>query len=189
MKRFSPLITQLSPSRVARVRTLAASDPAPASVSAKAASILPLRQIRHPALLLLVRAAVEQRQRAQLLDGRDQAARGAHPAELLDDEQSVEIMSAAQAAVLVRKRQRQEVVLAQQLDDVPRELAAAVDLGRARRDLVLGQLAHGVAQRALIRVQNGHRPDRSACARQALCSRSAFLASYSVSDTAPVRRR
>ena len=43
-------------------------------------------EIREPALLLLVGAGEEERQRRQLLDGEDQAARGADPADLLDRE-------------------------------------------------------------------------------------------------------
>src|SRR3712207_8075164 len=44
------------------------------------------RQVRQPALLLLIRSGEEDGQRTELLDGEDQAARRAHPADLLDRE-------------------------------------------------------------------------------------------------------
>ena len=63
---------------------------------------------------------------------------------------------AAQTAVLGRVWQCEDVLAGEQLDDVPRKLALGVDLGRTRRDLVAGQLAHRVAQRGLLVVEDGH---------------------------------
>jgi DNA-binding NarL/FixJ family response regulator len=48
-------------------------------------------------------------------------------------------------------------VLGEQLDDVPGELAAGVDVRRAWRDTLVGQLAHTVTQGGLLVAENGHR--------------------------------
>ena len=50
------------------------------------------------------------------------------------------------AAVLLGERQREDVVLAEQLADVPRVLALLVDLRRARRDPLLRDLPDRVAE-------------------------------------------
>ena len=81
------------------MRIAAASEPASASVRAKAISDSPGREVGEPARLLLGRARQEQRQRAELLDGEDQAGRGADAAELLDGQADREQV-AAEAAVL-----------------------------------------------------------------------------------------
>ncbi len=52
----------------------------------------------------------------------------------------------AGAAVLLPERQSEDVVLGQQLADVPRVLGARVDVVRARRDPLLGDLADRVAE-------------------------------------------
>ena len=46
--------------------------------------------------------------------------------------------------------QAEELVLAEELDHVPRELALLVDLGRARGDALAGERAHEVADLALL---------------------------------------
>ena len=58
------------------------------------------------------------------------------------------------------EREREDVVLAEELDQVPRELRARVDLGRAGRDLLARQGADEVAQLALLDGQGvpGHGP-------------------------------
>jgi two-component system, NarL family, response regulator LiaR len=104
---------------------------------------------------------VEQRQRAELLDGEDQAAAGADAAELLDGEQDRQHL-AAQATVFGRERQSEHVVLREELNDVPWELGTGIDVCRARRDSLVGQLAHAVTQGGLFVGQDGHGPDRSA---------------------------
>ena len=86
------------------------------------------------------------------------------------------------AAVLLGEEEPEDVVLAEQLDDVPRELVRLVDLGRARRDPLARELPHEVAQLALLAVQDlpghgrkangtrieitGSRPGRAAAARR-----------------------
>ena len=56
----------------------------------------------------------------------------------------------------------EEVVLAEDLDDVPRELGGLVDLGRARRDPLARERAHELADLALLvgqRVEGAHGRD------------------------------
>ena len=53
---------------------------------------------------------------------------------------------AAEAAVLLGERQREDVLGGEQLADVLRELAGPVDLGGARRDPLVGEHADGVAE-------------------------------------------
>ncbi len=101
-------------------------------------------QVGDPALLLLVGAAVQERQRGQLLDAEDQPDRGRGAAQLLDRQQHGDEV-AAETAVLGRKWQSQHVVLGQQLDHVPRELGLLVDLGGARGHRTVGELRDGVA--------------------------------------------
>ena len=48
-------------------------------------------------------------------------------------------------------------MLAEELDDVPGELVALVDLGRARRDPLARERAHEVAELALLVGQRGPR--------------------------------
>ena len=52
----------------------------------------------------------------------------------------------AGAAVLLVERQPEQVVLGEQLAQVPRVLGLGVDLGRARRDLLAHDLADRVAE-------------------------------------------
>ena len=107
------------------------------------------RQVREPALLLLVAARQQQRQRAQLLDREDQPARRACPADLLDREADRQQL-AAQATVRLGERQAQDVVGGEELLDVPRELRRPVDLGRSRRDPLVGEDADRVAEHLLL---------------------------------------
>src|SRR5436190_323579 len=72
---------------------------------------------------------------AEMLHGDDEAARRADLRELLDRHEGHQ-RARADAAVLVVEHDPEEVVLAKQLDDVPRELGGLVDLRRARRDPV-----------------------------------------------------
>ena len=148
MNRLEPLSTYSSPSRTARVRAAAASEPASASVSANAIRCSPLASFGQPAGLLLGRAAMDDRQRRQLLDREDEPGRGARAAELLDDEAHAQEV-AAEPAVLDRERQGQDVLLREQVLEVPRELGRAVDLGGPGSDLLVGEDPHRVAQVAL----------------------------------------
>ena len=96
------------------------------------------------------RAGQEERQRGQLLDGEDQPARRADPADLLDGEadgQQVATEPAVRDSGYGRARMSW---LGEQLLDVPRELGRPVDLGRARRDPLVGEDPDGVAEGCLI---------------------------------------
>ena len=110
---------------------------------------LPGRQPRDPAGLLLGVAGEQDRQRAELVGRQDQPGRRARAAELLDrqaDRQEI----AAEPAVLLGERQRQDVLGGQQLAEVLRELAGSIDLGGARRDLLVGQDPDRLAQQRLV---------------------------------------
>ena len=72
-------------------------------------------------MLLLVRTGQEERQRPEFLDRDDQPGRGAYTADRLDGEADGEEVH-ADAAVLGRERETQDVVIGQELLDVPREL-------------------------------------------------------------------
>ena len=76
-------------------------------------------QLREPAGLLLVRAGDRDRERAELLDREDQSGRGAGPAELFDGETDAQEL-AAEAAVLLRERERQDVVVGEEAAAGPR---------------------------------------------------------------------
>src|SRR5207245_9611481 len=69
----------------------------------------------------------------ELLDGEDQAARRANLRDLLDRHEGEERAGAEPAVVLVEE-EAEELVLTVELDDVPRELVALVDLGGPGRD-------------------------------------------------------
>ena len=97
--------------------------------------------LRKEALLLFVAAADHDRQHAELLHRDDQRARRARLGDLFDDLHVGE-ERAAEAAVLGGNRNAEQIVLREQLLDVPRELAAGVDLGGARRDFLGDELAH-----------------------------------------------
>ena len=97
------------------------------------------------ALLQLVGAEELDRQRAELLDHQDQGRGGAGLGDLLDRHLQDQGPGAG-AAVLLGEGQAEDVVLGEQLAHVPRVLAFAVDLAGARRDLLLRQPAHHVAQ-------------------------------------------
>src|SRR6185312_3278656 len=56
----------------------------------------------------------------------------------------------ASAAVLLREGEREDVVLAQELDRIPGELGGVVDLGGARRDPLAGERAHRLDQHAAV---------------------------------------
>ena len=113
---------------------------------------LSAREPRQEALLLLVRARELDAERAELLDGDDQAGRRADLRELLDRDEHHQRAS-ARAAVLLLEGQAEELVLAEELDHVPRELGLLVDLGRARGDALAPVCARGRGSRAARRAQ------------------------------------
>ena len=88
-------------------------------------------------------------ERAELLDGHDQAGRRADLGQLLDRDEHHQ-RARPGAAVLLLERQAEQVVLAEELDHVPGELGLLVDLGRARGDALAGERAHEVADLALL---------------------------------------
>ena len=120
---------------------------------------LPGREPRQVALLLLLRAGELEPERAELLHGEQQAARRADLRDLLDRDER-EQRAGAGAALLLVEEQPEQLVLAEELDDVPRELVRLVDLGRARRDALARERAHELADLPLLVGQDvpGHRP-------------------------------
>ena len=107
------------------------------------------REPRQPRALLLVRPAELEPERAELLHGEDQPARRADLRDLLDRDER-EQRAGAGAAVLLVEEQPEDPVLAEELDDVPRELVRGVDLGRARRDPLARERAYQLADLALL---------------------------------------
>ena len=101
------------------------------------------------ALLLLVRPGQLETERAQLLDGDDQAARRTDLGDLLDRHERHQ-GGGAEAAVLLVVEDAEDPVLAEELDDVPGELGRLVDLGRARRDALARELADQLADLLLL---------------------------------------
>src|SRR5207245_2658724 len=118
------------------------------------------REPRQVALLLLLRPGELQAQRAELLHGEDQPARRAHLRDLLDCDQREQRPGSGAAPLLVEE-EGEEVVLAEDLDDVPRELVRRVDLRGPRRDLLARDRAYEVAELALLVAENVPRHGRS----------------------------
>ena len=156
MKRFEPSRTYSPLSRRASVRIAAESEPEPASVKRVRGQPLAGREPREVALLLLVGAAELEPERAERLHGQDQPARRADLRHLLDRDER-EQRARPGAAVALVEEEPEHLVLAEQLDDVPRELVRLVDLGRARRDPVARERADEVADLALLVAQHVER--------------------------------
>ena len=157
MKRLAPSIRQPSPSR-RRGRAHGPGVGARFRLGQRQCRQRPSRgQFGEPARLLLGGAGQRERQRPECLQRDDEPARGAGPADLFDGQADREQL-ASEAAVLDRERQGQDVMLSEELDHVPREFAGRVDGCRPRRDALVGQDAHGVAEVALFHAQTpGHR--------------------------------
>src|SRR5262249_29859720 len=113
---------------------------------------LPGREPREVALLLVVVARELEAERTELLDRQDETARGADLRDLLDRDEREE-RPGAEPAVLLLEQEPEYVVLAEELDDVPRKLVALVDLGRPRRDPIARELPDQVTELALFRGQ------------------------------------
>ena len=98
------------------------------------------------------------RERAELLDGEDEPRRRARLRDLLDRDEQHERPGAG-APVLLVEGQREDVVLAEELDHVVGELRRGVDLRRSRRHPFPRQGAHEVAELALLVCEDvpGHR--------------------------------
>src|SRR6476646_7260523 len=101
--------------------------------------------LRQPALFLLLGAEQLDRQRPQLLHHQHQRRGGAGLGDLLDRHLQDEGPGAG-PAVLGSEGQAEDVMRGEQLPQVPRVFAPAVDVAGPRRDLLLGELADHVAQ-------------------------------------------
>ena len=113
---------------------------------------------RQEALLLLVVPGKLDAKRAELLHREDQSARRADFRELFDEDEG-EQRALPDPAVGLREEHPEEVVLAKELDDVPRELPARVDLRRPRRDPLAREHTHEIANLALLvgqRIEGAH---------------------------------
>ena len=135
----------------ARVRMAHASDPEPASVSAKAPSSSPGGQRGH------VRGAVgEQRQRAGAgVDGHGHPDAGVGARELLEHEHVGEEVG-ARAAVLLGHADAHQAELAELGEQLAREDVVAIPLRRVRGDLLVGEPAREVADLLLLVRQLAH---------------------------------
>ncbi len=92
---------------------------------------LAARAARQEALLELVGAEQPDRERAELLHHQDQRGRGAGLGDLLDRHVEHQRPGAG-AAVLLLERQAEQVLLGEQLAQIPRVLGLGVDLGGPR---------------------------------------------------------
>ena len=110
---------------------------------------LAAREAREPPVALHVGARELDRERAEFLDGEDKPGRRADLRDLLDRDEEHEHAGAG-AAVALLERKAQQLVLAEELDHVPRELGGGVDLGRARCDPLAREGANERADLALI---------------------------------------
>ena len=136
---------------------------------------LAAREPRQVRLLLRLRAGELEPERAELLHGEQEAARRADLRDLLDRDER-EQRARARAAVLLVEEQAEDLVLAEELDDVPGELVRLVDLGRARRHALPREGAHELADLALLVGEDvpghGRQSSRRSCRRTATCRRS-----------------
>ena len=120
---------------------------------------LAAREPRQVGLLLRLRAGELQAERAELLHREQQAARRADLRDLFDRDER-EQRAGAGAAPLLVEEEPEQLVLAKELDDVPRELVRLVDRGRTRGDALARERADELADLALLLGQDvpGHRP-------------------------------
>ncbi len=100
-------------------------------------------------MLLLVGARQLDAERPELLHGDDQAARRADLRQLLDRHERHQ-RARADAPVLLVVHDPEQVVLAEELDDVPRELGGLVDLGGTRCDPLTRERANELADLTLL---------------------------------------
>ena len=155
------------------------SEPASGSRQRERGRPLARRAARQEALLELLGAVELDRQRAELLDHQDQRGRRARAGDLLD--RHVEHQRAgAGAAVLLREREPEQVLLGEQLAQVPRVLGLRVDLRGPRSHALGHDLADRVAEFDLVggeRVRAGgrglHAISVATGARALVCARAA----------------
>ncbi len=108
------------------------------------------REIRKPALLLLLRSVVEDRHRPERRVRRDRNCHGrVDPRELLDRDR-VRDGVAARTAVALRDRQAHQPELAELRDELVREPAAQIELPRDRLDALPRERPDRVANQLLL---------------------------------------
>ncbi len=155
MKRFDPSRTYSSPSRRAVVRIAALSEPEPDSVSAYAGNHSPRRKLRRNAAFCSSRPRELEPERAELLHREDERRRRAD-LRRTPRSRSAREACRCRARRTPPRREAEDVVLAEELDDVPGELVRAVDLRRARRDPLAREL--GGRDRAARAARRSGRP-------------------------------
>ena len=128
MKRFSPLISQSSPLRTARVAHARGVRTGACLCQGERGQLVARGEVGKPTLFLLVRAAMHERQRSKFLHRRNQPL-VAHTRLSSSMTSSTEIMSAPRPPYCSGNASGEEVVLREQVDHVPRKLALPVDLG------------------------------------------------------------
>jgi hypothetical protein len=111
------------------------------------------RQVGQQPSLLLLGPGDHQWIAAERLHREDQGAGRADLGNLFDRDVQRE-RAARQAPVLGREGQSEEIVLAEEIDHVPREFAAAVDVRGAGCDAVAGDVANRVADHGLLFVES-----------------------------------
>ena len=150
MNRFDPSMTQSpSPSRRARVRAAAASLPASASVSAKAISVRPAARSGNQRCFWSSLPASSSGSAPSSWTARIRPL-VAQTRLICSTARQTVSSCAAEPAVRLGERQPEDVVGGEELLDVPGELGRLVDLGGARRDLLVGQHADRVAEHLLL---------------------------------------
>ena len=140
-----PLMTQSEPSCLAVVRMSAAAEPASGSDRQKAGDFSPLAQ---PGRKRSFSSSEPKSWIGSVPSSwtmRIKATAGRGLRELLDSHLKHQRPGAG-ASVILREGKAQDVLLGEDLADVPRVFVGLVDLGGARRDLLLGDLADEVAE-------------------------------------------
>ena len=110
---------------------------------------LAARHGRQVLALDLLAAPEDDRHRAELVDGRDERGRAAHPRDLLDDDAGRERVG-PHTVVLLGDVRRVEVGGDEGVERLAREPALLVDLGGVGGDLALADRANGLAQRLVV---------------------------------------
>src|SRR4051794_28445495 len=139
----------------------------------EAAQDLAGAQARQPLVLLLLAApALDRRAHERGLHRHDRAGRGIGAAHLLDDQRVGAVVQAA-AAVLLGDDRPQVAHVAELLDQVEVEVLVAVVVPGLREDLLVGELARGVADQPLLvgQLEVDHWPC-AATARSSVATRS-----------------
>ena len=104
---------------------------------------------RQDLALQVVGGRQQDRAEPEPVDRRDERRRGADPRHLLDHDHARQLVGAL-AAVLLGDRDGVEARLDQRLARLGRIATLLVDLGRVRRDLLLRERPHGLAERLVL---------------------------------------